>query len=80
MEPDDLLCSRNARPPKALVGRAQWKINQPPSLERERASLEGACISFDARSRAQPSRPAHTTFPILRENRKEKRERREWSG
>jgi len=31
MEPDDLLCSRNARPPKALVGRAQWKINQPPS-------------------------------------------------
>ena len=54
MEPDDLLCSRNARPPKALVGRAQWKINQPPSLERERASLEGACISFDARSKGQP--------------------------
>ena len=23
MEPDDLLCSRNARPQKALVGRAQ---------------------------------------------------------
>src|SRR5438477_5784933 len=34
MEPDDLLCSRNARPPKALVGRAQWKINQPPSLKK----------------------------------------------
>jgi hypothetical protein len=34
MESDDLLCSRNARPPKALVGRAQWKINQPPSLAR----------------------------------------------
>ena len=34
MEPDDLLCSRNARPEKALVGRAQWKINQPPSLEK----------------------------------------------
>ena len=33
MEPDDLLCSRNARPQKALVGRAQWKINQPPSPE-----------------------------------------------
>ena len=49
MEPDDLLCSRNARPEKALVGRAQWKINQPPSLERERASLEGVCIAFDAR-------------------------------
>ena len=24
-----------------LVGRAQWKINQPPSLEREGARLEG---------------------------------------
>ncbi len=34
MEPDDLLCSRNARPEKALVGRAQWKINQPPSLKK----------------------------------------------
>jgi len=40
MEPDDLLCSRNARPRKALVGRAQWKINLPPSLKRERASSE----------------------------------------
>ena len=29
MEPDDLLCSRNARSEKTLVGRAQWKINQP---------------------------------------------------
>jgi hypothetical protein len=29
MEPDDLLCSRNARPQKALVGRAQWKIISP---------------------------------------------------
>jgi hypothetical protein len=38
MEPDDLLCSRNARLEKALVGRAQWKINQPPSLKKnERA-------------------------------------------
>ncbi len=42
MEPDDLLCSRNARFQKALVGRAQWKINQPPSLENQRASLEGS--------------------------------------
>jgi hypothetical protein len=54
MEPDDLLCSRNARPQKALVGRAQWKINQPPSLRKEQASLEGACISFDAPSIGQP--------------------------
>jgi hypothetical protein len=41
MEPDDLLCSRNARPPKALVGRAQWKINQPPSLKRIGARCKG---------------------------------------
>jgi hypothetical protein len=33
MEPDDLLCSRNARSQTPLVGRAQWKINQPPSLK-----------------------------------------------
>ena len=31
MGPDDLLCSRNARSQTPLVGRAQWKINQPPS-------------------------------------------------
>ena len=38
METDGLLCSRNARPQKALVGRAQWKIIQPPSLrDNERA-------------------------------------------
>ena len=42
MEADDLLCSRNARSRTPLVGRAQWKINQPPSLKRERASLEGS--------------------------------------
>ena len=54
MEADDLLCSRNARSRTPLVGRAQWKINQPPSPERERASIEGACISFDASSRGQP--------------------------
>jgi len=41
METDDLLCSRNARPEKGLVGRAQWKINQPPSLgDNERAWLD----------------------------------------
>ena len=44
MEPDDLPCSRNVRPGKALVGRAQWKINQPPSLKREQASLEGSLM------------------------------------
>ena len=42
METDDLLCSRNARPQKALVGRAQWKINQPPSLEEVTSELGGS--------------------------------------
>ena len=42
MEADDLLCSRNARPRKALVGRAQWKINQPPSLEEITSKLGGS--------------------------------------
>ena len=50
MESDDLLCSRNARPEKALVGRAQWKINQPPSLRDNEQAWKGACLSFDARS------------------------------
>jgi hypothetical protein len=64
MEADDLLCSRNARPQKALargkarlgalrVGRveycAQWKINQPPSLRREQASVEGSIVFGCAR-------------------------------
>jgi hypothetical protein len=39
MEPDDLLCSRNARSRTPLVERAQWKINQAPSLERETSKL-----------------------------------------
>ncbi len=41
METDDLLCSRNARPEKGLVGRAQWKINQPPSLDVRVRRAEG---------------------------------------
>jgi hypothetical protein len=72
MEPDDLLCSRNARSRTPLVGRAQWKINQAPSLrEDERAwrregERPGALFarrtrtigmcSFDARSQGQPDR------------------------
>ena len=44
------LCSRNARPEKALVGRAQWKINQPPSLEgNEQAWKEHVYCSTRAR-------------------------------
>ena len=51
MDPDDLLCSRNARPPKALVGRAQWEITQSPPLKKKRASVEGSSVySLDART------------------------------
>ena len=57
MRADDLLCSRNARPQKALVERAQWKINQLPSLKREQASLEGLVTSFDARNRGSTRPP-----------------------
>ena len=41
MEADDLLCSRNARSRTPLVGRAQWKINQTPSLEERTSELGG---------------------------------------
>ena len=52
VEPDDLLCSRTAHARKVLVGRAQWEINQPPSLrENERAWKEQYLeCSFDARN------------------------------
>jgi hypothetical protein len=50
MESDDLLCSRNARLKKALVGRAQWKINQSPFLKRKQASFDGSSApSLDGR-------------------------------
>ena len=48
MEPDDLLCSRNARPQKALVGRAQWKINQPPSRARQQKAIARIWTSLAA--------------------------------
>jgi hypothetical protein len=54
MEPDDLLCSRNARSRTPLVGRAQWKINQASSLRRQWANLERICLSPDAGSEGQP--------------------------
>jgi hypothetical protein len=41
MEADDLLCSRNARSMTPLVGRAQWKINQPPLPEKITSKLGG---------------------------------------
>jgi hypothetical protein len=57
MEPDDLLCLRNARSRTPLVGRAQWKINQPPSLrDNERAWREHLCRSTRA-FEDQPGRP-----------------------
>ena len=40
MEPDALLCSRNARPPKVLVGRAQVRFSVlTPQKEGETSEL-----------------------------------------
>ena len=50
MEPDDLLCSRNARSWTPLVGHAQGEINQAPSLKRKRASLGGIICSLVRRA------------------------------
>jgi hypothetical protein len=47
-----VLRSRNARPQKALVGRAQWDINQAVPLEkRHELALKDHFISVDARNR-----------------------------
>ena len=40
MKPDDLLCSRNARPQKALVGRAQWEPKQATLTKEEKQALK----------------------------------------
>jgi hypothetical protein len=46
MEADDLLCSRNARPQKALVGREQWDQHGCYSTREKQASLEGSIRSM----------------------------------
>jgi hypothetical protein len=42
------LCSRNARPQKALVGRAQWETNRATLLEESTSKLGGIfiCLTF----------------------------------
>ena len=62
-------CSRNAHDKNVLVQRAQWKINQPPSLKRKRVSLEGSLRWIKDRDNASltisnnslPSGPLRTT-------------------
>ena len=59
MEPGDLPCSRNARSRTPLVGRTQWKIDQPPSLEI--TSELGGIIHMDggrSTRRGRQSRPS----------------------
>ncbi len=69
MEPDDLLCSRNARPQKALVGRAQWEIIQPPSLgDNERAWRQRPIIMVVHRPmRAVKGNLGHSPTEIYRD-------------
>ena len=38
-QPDHPSCSRNAHDQNVLVRRAQWKVNQAPSLEGEMSEL-----------------------------------------
>ena len=65
------LCSRNARPQKALVGRAQWKINQPPSLERETSKLGRIIWKDEGRSmRAAKDSPVTPLVDEVEKNEK----------
>jgi len=73
MEPDDLLCSCNARSRTPLVGRAQWETNQPipeekvSKIGRMGQERPGAILArrtrtfkkclFHARSKGQPRPP-----------------------
>ena len=62
MEPDDLLCSRNARSRTPLVGRAQMRFNvlTPPREKGGGQSKLGETIvwcSFDARNRGSTRLP-----------------------
>jgi hypothetical protein len=63
MEPDDLLCSRNARSRIPLVGRAQWKITQPPSLRENKQAWKEHVY--------RPMRAVnHTRDPLTRRDRR----------
>jgi hypothetical protein len=55
MGADELLCSRNARPQKALVGRAQWKLISPHPRRENEQSLHRAVISLDTRREGKSS-------------------------
>ena len=58
MEADDLLCSRNARSRTPLVGRAQWKINQPPSLRDNERAWKVWCRGMRSFLCSRSARPA----------------------
>ncbi len=66
MEADDLLCSRNARSGTPLVGRAQWKISQPPSLERNEQAQKVHVYRSTCALEASPFHPA-TRWSLRRE-------------
>ena len=41
----DLLCSRNARPEKALVGSAQWEAKQATLTQEDRVTVDDPAIN-----------------------------------
>jgi hypothetical protein len=67
MEPDDLLCSRNARSRAPLVGRTQWEINSLHP-QRERADRPHFITPRAITCRLVPSPSAATaSHPVERE-------------
>ena len=52
-----LLCSRNARPRKGLVGRAQLETNRPAFYMETRAGLVGALMRAARKQSSRPHRP-----------------------
>jgi hypothetical protein len=59
MEPDDLLCSRNARSQEALVGHAQWEINQAPSLKKNERAWKDHSIDKTIAALNKSRRPTY---------------------
>jgi hypothetical protein len=60
---DKLSCSRNARPPKALVGRAQSRVRQTPFLFLSLSGLGGKSKTGKGERGEQPDHPSCSPRP-----------------
>ena len=59
MEPDDLLCSRNARSRTPLVGRAQWGTHPGHPRTTYTSELGGSIVKPARSTRAIEDRPGY---------------------